>query len=226
MDVALVITNALVATGTLVVAIVAVFGETIRAWRVRPKLASTLNLRPPDSHKTAMRAKDKQGNEFYADAYYCRLRVENRGTLAAHNVEVYAGKLEKRRQDGGTDPVTTFLPMNLKWSHMGSIFFPRLGPGVPKHCDFFHIVKPSDRYRIESEAMFGEESERSETVISFDLMVKPLALGHLATAGRYEVELVIDGARYVGTGTWPTDVITGNEPSVALHFESTLPGLS
>jgi hypothetical protein len=42
----------------------------------------------------------------------------------------------------------------------------------------------------------------------------------------YEVELVIDGARYVGTGTWPTDVITGNEPSVALHFESTLPGLS
>jgi hypothetical protein len=42
----------------------------------------------------------------------------------------------------------------------------------------------------------------------------------------YEVELVLDGARYVGTGTWPADEIVGNEPSVALHFTPPLPALT
>jgi hypothetical protein len=42
----------------------------------------------------------------------------------------------------------------------------------------------------------------------------------------YEVELMLDGTRYVGTGTWPTDEIVGNEPSVALHFEPALPAPS
>jgi hypothetical protein len=42
----------------------------------------------------------------------------------------------------------------------------------------------------------------------------------------YEVELVLDGAVYVGTGTWPDDEIVGNEPSVALEFTPDLPALS
>jgi hypothetical protein len=42
----------------------------------------------------------------------------------------------------------------------------------------------------------------------------------------YRVELVLDGARYVATATWPADEIVGNEPSVALHFTPNLPGLS
>jgi hypothetical protein len=41
----------------------------------------------------------------------------------------------------------------------------------------------------------------------------------------YEVELVLDGVRYVGTGTWPDDEIVGNEPSVALDFMPQLPAL-
>jgi hypothetical protein len=42
----------------------------------------------------------------------------------------------------------------------------------------------------------------------------------------YEVNLVVDGRRYVGTGTWPEDEILGNEPSVALDFSPELPSLS
>lgn len=42
----------------------------------------------------------------------------------------------------------------------------------------------------------------------------------------YRVELVLDGARYAATATWPADEIVGNEPSVALHFTPSLPGLS
>jgi hypothetical protein len=42
----------------------------------------------------------------------------------------------------------------------------------------------------------------------------------------YRVELVLDGARYVATATWPADEIVGYEPSVALDFTPKLPGLS
>jgi hypothetical protein len=42
----------------------------------------------------------------------------------------------------------------------------------------------------------------------------------------YEVELVLDGARYVATASWPADVIVGNEPSVALEFTPDLPAVS
>jgi len=42
----------------------------------------------------------------------------------------------------------------------------------------------------------------------------------------YKVELLLDGARYLATATWPADEIVGNEPSVALHFTPGLPRLS
>jgi hypothetical protein len=37
---------------------------------------------------------------------------------------------------------------------------------------------------------------------------------------------VLDGARYAAAAVWPADEIVGNEPSVALHFTPTLPGVS
>ena len=42
----------------------------------------------------------------------------------------------------------------------------------------------------------------------------------------YEVELVLDGDRYVATAKWPADEIVGNEPSVGLRFSPDLPALS
>ena len=42
----------------------------------------------------------------------------------------------------------------------------------------------------------------------------------------YAVILVLDGVQHVATATWPTDVIIGNEPSVALNFEPSQPALT
>jgi hypothetical protein len=55
--------------------------------------------------------------------------------------------------------------------------------------------------------------------------------GHAAAAlgegpFTYEVELVLDGHRYVATASWPADEIAGNEPSVALRFTPDLPALA
>lgn len=42
----------------------------------------------------------------------------------------------------------------------------------------------------------------------------------------YEVELVLDGVRYLGTATWPDDQLPDQEPLVALQFTPQLPALS
>ena len=42
---------------------------------------------------------------------------------------------------------------------------------------------------------------------------------------RYEVEVVLDGRRYLAEATWPDDEIRGNEPSVRLDFSPALPAL-
>jgi hypothetical protein len=41
----------------------------------------------------------------------------------------------------------------------------------------------------------------------------------------YDVVVWLDDVRYTAHATWPTDVIEGNEPSVALDFSPSLPGL-
>jgi hypothetical protein len=42
----------------------------------------------------------------------------------------------------------------------------------------------------------------------------------------YEVQLFLDGRRFVATATWPRDEIRGEEPAVLLHFVPALPALS
>jgi hypothetical protein len=42
----------------------------------------------------------------------------------------------------------------------------------------------------------------------------------------YEVELILDGAHFVATATWPDDEIKGEEPAVRLDFFPALPALS
>jgi hypothetical protein len=42
----------------------------------------------------------------------------------------------------------------------------------------------------------------------------------------YEVQLVLDGIRYVASASWPSDQIVGEEPSVPLRFTPDLPALS
>jgi len=47
--------------------------------------------------------------------------------------------------------VEDFLPLNLRWSHFGNLFFPGIPPGVYKHSDFGHIIEPSLRRQFPGE---------------------------------------------------------------------------
>ena len=118
----------LVVLGTILVAAVAVFQETIRGWFYRPRLHASIKTEPPDCHAVPWTDLDGQ---FIADSIYLRVWVENTGNATAKNAEVYAKELRQRRADGSWERVDAFPPMNLNWSHFGprgQIYFPSIAP--------------------------------------------------------------------------------------------------
>jgi hypothetical protein len=86
----------LVAVGTLVLAAVAVFQDTIRGWFYRPILRTSIKTEPPDCIAVPF----AQDGTFVADSVYLRLWVENVGNATARNVEVFAQALRRKRADG------------------------------------------------------------------------------------------------------------------------------
>ena len=196
------ITDWIVAIGTIVLALIAaiaIFQDRIRGWLQRPILNVTIEMQPPDCHKTPFRyerATVPSGARMYAlpqspigesQAYYCKLRINNTGNEAALNAEVIALELLRKRADGTYGKVNDFLPMNLAWSHVNVIHIPFISPGTYKHCDLFHVIYPPDRKTIDYENRDWPGTPPEKTVISFDTVVKAFTLSHLVPNGAYRL---------------------------------------
>ena len=176
-----------VAFGTILLAIVAVFQDKIRTWVTRPKLRAEISLTPPDCHKSFIRDKD---GRLVCDCFYFRLRVYNDGNVAANMVEVFVSFLKKKLEDGTFQNVSSFLPMNLIWSHIGKMYFPSISPKMYKHCDLGHIIAPNHRQLIPFERN-DKIVKGNETIFSFDQIVKPHNRGYLIGPGKYILEVVV-----------------------------------
>lgn len=182
------VASLLVALGTLVLAAVAVFQETIRSWFYRPEFRVTVRCAPPDC--VAVPLRNRSTGQFVANSIYMRLWVENIGNATSRNVEVYAKELRRQRRDGSLEHVQTFPPMNLKWTNLGEIYFPVIVREMGKHCDIAHITDPAGRLIV------GEENPRlnlshGETSLAFDLAVAPYHLGHIVGPGTYHLDILV-----------------------------------
>ena len=177
----------LVGIGTLVLAAVAVFQETIRGWFYRPRFQVSLRTEPPDCVSVPFTTPE---GTFVADSVYLRLWVENVGNATARNVEAYARELRRQRADSRWELVGAFPPMNLKWANVGAIYFPRIVPGMGKHCDVGHIVDPARRGLLREDApRLGLTPQ--QTSLAFDLMAAPNNRGHIIGPGDYQLEALI-----------------------------------
>jgi hypothetical protein len=177
----------LVAAGTLVIAAVAVFQETIRGWFYCPRFQVSIKTEPPDC--VAVPFTTKEGT-FLSNAIYLRLWIENVGNATARHAEVYAKELRRQRADGKCERVDAFSPMNLKWSNVVGPFFPRIAPNMGKHCDMAHIAEPALRRAL------GEESPRlalndQQTSLAFDLIAPPNHKGHIIGPGEYRLDILV-----------------------------------
>jgi len=178
------------AAATVILALVAIFQDTVRGWFYHPTLDASIRTAPPDCFSVPARKDGK----FIADLLYLRLWVTNSGKTTAKNVEVYANELLVRRADGNWEPVGDFTPMNLAWSNIRVIYFPNIVSGMGKHCDLGHIVDPA--HRSDPHMQEQEENPRlhltcQQTSLTFDLIAAPTHKGHIIAPGEYRLNIII-----------------------------------
>ena len=185
--------------------LVALFQDTIRNCLHHPKLEVSITPKPPDCHQigivmrpnmstmppTSGAPPGTQGIDFLS--LYLRLRVKNIGNIAAKDVEVFALSLTREAADGNYRPVETFLPMNLKWSHLHEVFYPQISPGMYRHCDLAHIYDLTGKQtlQLQQPTEYLETENPNDTYLSFDLIVRPNNKGHLVGPGRYQIKIQV-----------------------------------
>jgi hypothetical protein len=183
------------AIGTMLAVIVALavalFQDKMRAWIMRPKLDVSIDVSPPDCHKTQIGVSyvTTPGTTEYIDAYRFRLEVTNSGNEKAESVEVFAARLLEQQADRTFKEVNWFLPMNLAWSHFEESpqRFLDISPGTYKHCDLAHIIEPRERDTIRAERKTGPNISPDKTILSLDTIVKPHTKSYLLPFGTYRL---------------------------------------
>lgn len=143
--------TALAALATLAAVLAALWPDFIR-WRRRPVLKIFAEMKPPACQRTPTFA-DGHLKEF---VYYLRIWVKNTGKLPAENVQVFVESIARREGDVFV-PDTSFLPMNLRWTHAPSDHSTYLGclnPGMGRHSDLCHVsglfeMNPTTAARID-----------------------------------------------------------------------------
>jgi len=200
---------ALSSIGTMaavVVALVAVFQERIRALFNRPCLRVTVSTAAPYAQKALV----AYGNHR-AQCYYFRLKVQNTGRAEAEGVELLASDLLEDDGTGHYTQSSRFLPMNLVWSHDRKISH-SISAGMFRFCDLGHIIDPAERPNFPGEDfiityadLFFKHDITEEVVLSLDTEVQPLTSTHLLPAGRYKLRLLV-GAKGLTTKRIEIDI--------------------
>jgi len=200
----------LAAIGTLAAVVVAlvlaIWGDAIRGWRLRPKLDITIAMKPPDCIKIQTRIETKSGQLIeHTDTYYCRLEVWNHGNVRARNVQVTLLRLHRRENGRIEDP--DFLPLSLVWSHVRQTVMPSIPQGLFRHVDLCHAYDPSGRLDVPRPA-FELDTEVRPTEL------RPGVWPTFKGPGEYVVDLAVsaDNAKpayrsvaITFTGTWTAD---------------------
>jgi hypothetical protein len=183
--------------GTLGAVLVALFKDPYLRWRSRPVLNASIVPRPPDCAKNIASIVKKSTGKVVArtDCYYLRLWIENTGKGRAEQVQVYAASLSRRGKDGQYQPVNTFLPMNLLWSHSRpdapEVFAAGISSQMGRHCDLGHIIDPpaSEKFGApHTNAVLGI------CTLILDVEAPPGTGNHLLEPGEYRLEVRVAGA--------------------------------
>jgi hypothetical protein len=182
---------------TFLAVLVALFKDQFLQWWRRPVLKASLRPGPPDCARTmiAYQAQGVVPSTLSANAYYLRLWIENAGRSRADKVQVFAAKLLKKATAGGAfEPVSGFLPMNLRWSHSQGapeVYADGISPKMGKHCDLAHIIDPAFRVAVGED---HPDALPAQTVLALELEVLPNTGSHLIPPGEYRLTLQIAAA--------------------------------
>jgi len=196
--------------GTSLAVIVALFKDSIRVWRRKPRFHATCGKETPRTVRTPIIASDGRGAVWNGECYFVRVRVENTGKTRAEKVEISASKLDKRGPDNKTfADLTTILPLDLKWSNRGVAILDGISPKMGAFCDIVAVCDPAKPYQRKPAG-----TPPNVTVGQLQLEVDPFTESHLLPPGTYKLTLRIAAANvlpvdktleFTHTGAWMQD---------------------
>ncbi len=167
---------------TLAAVIVALFQESIKDMLNDASLRMEIIPSPPDTHQINL----SNGSKFISKCLYIRIRITHVKGKTAEDVEIMVTNFWKINTNGAREKISSFLPMNLKWSHFQpSITNIRVPKGIFRHCDFGSIRQ--------------DLSNENTCYLLIDTMVQPnLVSGdiypNIIKPGVYEFELMLTGS--------------------------------
>jgi len=171
--------TAVAAIGTVGAVIVALFKDELLSRLRRPDFQLRINMGSPDCNKTDVVGPDERMTMGYA----MRLWVKNSGGSTARRVQVFVDSLERALPDGGYETVSSFLPMNLTWSHsqVGSppvVFSEGIAPDMGQHCNLAMVPWPA-------------LPNPTSAALYLYTEVQPLTLSSVLDAGDYRLKLKV-----------------------------------
>lgn len=181
-------TDTLTAIGTLIAVFATIFFffyERIKNYLNRPILKVDINFHPPECHKTT-----GSFNNKFADAFWFRLFVKNKGKNNAQNLEVLIEKVEKKTGDKW-QIYPAFLPSNLKWTHVDVPLLLNLQPGTTKNVDFGYIYDPIVNVSNATENNFSSEGRKVEMLFNVSISVNPFTGYHVLRPGDYMFYIIV-----------------------------------
>jgi hypothetical protein len=199
------------AVGTIAAVVVALFKDSLLAWKRRPRLNATCTKETPYTSRTPIVVHDGKGAVLWTgDCYYVRAQVENSGKTRAEKVQVYASKLAKLGADQKFADMPTFIPLNAKWSNSPPGGVSAILDGIsPKMGAFFDLVGLCDPANPHQGRPPG--TPPNTTVAELQLEVAPLTGSNLLPPATYRLTLRIAAANvepiervfeFTHTGTW------------------------
>ena len=171
----------------LILGVVGIFQDWVRAWIKKPNLNISIKLSSPDCVKTFLRY--PVTDQFYCDAYYLRFRVENNGNYQAEDVEAVVVELHKK-VGNVYEKVVNFLPLNLLWvpNSASQITKPKIQPSLFKYLDFGHIVKSE----FADLGSYGFDNKK-KVVFILDTEAPPNTGSHIIFPGEYIIKIKFAG---------------------------------
>ncbi len=177
------------AIGTIFLAIVALFGDPFWRWIRQPRLSASIKTTPPDCHMTFVLL----GTRENLLCHYLRLRISNHGYNRAESVEVMASWIERLGEGGTYAKYQPFVPQNLKWSYMDTTRMDAISKGMPKHCDFGHILENA-ALRYISPPLSRCEIQSGNSFLALDVVPQLNSMPHILEQGTYRIGITVGAA--------------------------------
>jgi hypothetical protein len=145
-----------------------------------------------------------------------RIKVENSGKTRAEKVQVYAEKLARLGRNDQFVEISTFIPLNLKWSNLGVPILDGISSKMGAFCDVVALSDPSNPTRgLPTGTLQNGNSEWQDVTIGeVQLEVVPFSRPDLLVPGTYRLTLRIAAANakpidkifeFKHTGKWLND---------------------